>query len=142
MPKDKTYAEKLKDPRWQRKRLEVFNRDNFRCQYCLNEHFTLHVHHLTYQYGFEPWEADDSDLTTICEDCHDLEHRIEERNRRLFDNIYALDEDFRNKMRCPACGNGDFNFVGSDVICSVCGWRCNNPDIQKIITDLIIPHQQ
>ena len=28
------YSEKLKDPRWQKKRLEILERDNFRCQYC------------------------------------------------------------------------------------------------------------
>jgi 5-methylcytosine-specific restriction endonuclease McrA len=28
------YSEKLRDPRWQKKRLEIFQRDNFICQNC------------------------------------------------------------------------------------------------------------
>jgi len=27
-----TYSEKLKDPRWQKKRLEILSRDNFTCE--------------------------------------------------------------------------------------------------------------
>ena len=30
------YVEKLKDPRWQRKRLEIMQRDGFRCREWLN----------------------------------------------------------------------------------------------------------
>jgi len=63
-----TYAEKLKDPRWQKKRLEVLNRDFFLCKYCMDGTTTLHVHHL--KYNGEPWEAKSEDLITLCEHCH------------------------------------------------------------------------
>lgn len=65
----KTYADKLKDPRWQRKRLNIFNRDNWRCALCRTRDATLHVHHLAY--SGEPWEAPDRDLVTLCENCHE-----------------------------------------------------------------------
>lgn len=69
----KNYGEKLKDPRWQKKRLEVFQRDEFMCQNvgCLATDKTLHVHHLIYFKGKEPWDIDIKYLLTLCEDCHE-----------------------------------------------------------------------
>lgn len=64
----KSYAEKLKDPRWQKKRLEVLNRDNWTCVLCENSKEELHVHHEKY-YG-EPWDVDLKDLKTCCWVCH------------------------------------------------------------------------
>lgn len=69
-----TYREKLKDPRWQRKRLEILSRDDWQCRFCMDRYSTLHVHHLNY-HG-EPWEAPGDQLVTLCELCHD-----EERDR-------------------------------------------------------------
>lgn len=67
------YSEKLKDPRWQKKRLEIFKRDNWACQFCGDTTQTLHVHHLLYHSGHLPWEYDESELITLCEYCHDIE---------------------------------------------------------------------
>lgn len=70
--KQEQYAKKLQDARWQRKRLEVFSRDNFTCQGCgKNEHhsITLNCHHIKYGNG-EPWEIDSKHLTTVCNSCH------------------------------------------------------------------------
>lgn len=63
-----TYSEKLKDPRWQKKRLEVLNRDNFMCTQCCDSRKTLHVHHL--KYNGNPWDVEIKYLKTLCEDCH------------------------------------------------------------------------
>ena len=41
----KSYYEKLLDPRWQKKRLEILNRDEFKCRSCGDDKSTLHVHH-------------------------------------------------------------------------------------------------
>jgi hypothetical protein len=62
------YSEKLKDPRWQRKRLEVMQRDGFTCLCCGDTKTTLNVHHK--QYHGDPWEAPMDSLETLCEDCH------------------------------------------------------------------------
>lgn len=64
----KTYSEKLQDPRWQRKRLEVFSRDDFKCCLCQDDKTTLHVHHE--EYNGEPWEAPIDRLKTLCAECH------------------------------------------------------------------------
>lgn len=71
-----SYSEKLKDPRWQRKRLEVLKRDNFTCQGCGETMETLHIHHLDYKKGCDPWDYDDSELITFCEKCHKWEHKL------------------------------------------------------------------
>ena len=64
------YLEKLKDPRWQKKRLEIFKRDEWRCKCCGSKDRTLHVHHLCYSKGKDPWEIDEGFLITVCEECH------------------------------------------------------------------------
>lgn len=65
---NKTYAQKLQDPRWQQKRLLVFNRDNWKCIECGNEKLQLEVHHESY-IG-DPWDAPIETLTTLCNKCH------------------------------------------------------------------------
>lgn len=67
------YRKKLQDPRWQRKRLEIFERDEWTCQECGATDKPLHVHHLEY-HRCQPWEYHESKLVTLCEDCHAEEH--------------------------------------------------------------------
>ena len=64
-----TYSDKLKDPRWQKKRLQILERDNWACVKCTDKESTLCVHHL--KYHGNPWESDNKDLVTLCEDCHE-----------------------------------------------------------------------
>lgn len=66
----KTYLEKLKDPRWQKKRLEILERDEWTCRSCGNKKKTLHVHHQ--KYSRYPWSINSDFLITYCEDCHNL----------------------------------------------------------------------
>jgi len=68
-----TYSEKLRDPRWQKKRLEILNRDEWECRRCLDKETTLHVHHVYYEDGKEPWEYPDKALVTLCATCHESE---------------------------------------------------------------------
>lgn len=78
-----TYFEKLKDPRWQRKRLEVMQRANFRCENCdmvetgrHPEKGPLHVHHGWYERDVQPWEYPDEAYQCLCEDCHKEAERL------------------------------------------------------------------
>ena len=68
------YSEKFKDPRWQKLRLKVFERDEWKCQSCGSEKETLVVHHFYYKQGADPWEYDMDALITLCEGCHEFEH--------------------------------------------------------------------
>jgi 5-methylcytosine-specific restriction endonuclease McrA len=73
------YSELLKDPRWQRVRLKILERDKWQCQGCGEKEKTLHVHHKFYQVGFMPWDYNDEILITLCEECHlSEEQRIKE----------------------------------------------------------------
>jgi hypothetical protein len=65
-----SYSEKLKDPRWQKKRLEVLQRDGFACVACLATEKTLHVHHCCYTGKMDPWDYESPLLITLCEKCH------------------------------------------------------------------------
>jgi hypothetical protein len=69
-----TYSEKLLDPRWQKKRLLIFQRDNFECTECGDGKKTIHVHHKEYIKWKEPWDYEDDLLTTLCADCHQSKH--------------------------------------------------------------------
>lgn len=64
-----TYAEKLQDPRWQKKRLTILERDNWCCQHCFDSDITLHIHHLSYT-GKNPWDSPEDQLLTVCKHCH------------------------------------------------------------------------
>lgn len=70
----KTYYEKLKDPQWQKKRLEVMAANDFHCEICGDGENTLNVHHKEYFRGLEPWEYEIGQLACICESCHQNSH--------------------------------------------------------------------
>lgn len=64
-----TYAEKLKHPKWQKRRLEILQRDGFKCQLCGDVNTTLHIHHTGYR-KVDIWDYKDEELITYCEVCH------------------------------------------------------------------------
>lgn len=84
-----TYSEKFKDPRWQKKRLEILNRDNFMCDCCYDNKNTLHVHHRLYYKDRDPWDYDNILLVTLCDDCHSYQHK-EEPYKRLLTIIFTM----------------------------------------------------
>lgn len=69
----KSYSEKLQNPLWQRKRLEIFDRDNWTCQQCGDKTTQLEIHHTSYWSQFEPWEYPNDMLITVCHRCHGTE---------------------------------------------------------------------
>lgn len=82
-----TYKEKLLDPRWQKKRLEILQRDNFTCQLCKSKEKTLHVHHKKYISNMSPWEYNNDLLSTLCFECHEVE---KENMEYQLDNLQDL----------------------------------------------------
>ena len=98
-----SYAEKLKDPRWQKKRLQIFERDGWACQICDDTESMLVVHHRDYQRGREPWEHPDELLIALCEHCHageldrsEIEQSLIHHLRRLFlsNELFILNDAF------------------------------------------------
>lgn len=84
------YNELLKDPRWQRKRLEAMPADRFTCQICFRTGKTLNVHHKKYIPGTMPWEYDTRDLITLCEDCHAKYHRETKKIKIISETLYEI----------------------------------------------------
>jgi hypothetical protein len=87
-----TYSEKLRHPKWQKKRLEVLNRDGFTCRNCWSGDKTLDVHHLIYLKGRDPWEYPLDHLLTLCHECHE---EVEEDQK---EQCFELGELFKLKI--------------------------------------------
>lgn len=67
------YSEKLQDPKWQKKRLRVFDRDKWKCVQCGRKNVSLHVHHKKYHKSGDPWKTNIRSLETLCRICHEAE---------------------------------------------------------------------
>jgi 5-methylcytosine-specific restriction endonuclease McrA len=107
------YEEKLKDPRWQKRRLEIFSRDNWACTKCKNKISTLQVHHTEYIQGRAPWDYPGHYLITLCELCH---LRVSDKMEVLPELRYEKGRDPRwqkirletmelAKFTCKNCGS-------------------------------------
>jgi 5-methylcytosine-specific restriction endonuclease McrA len=73
-----TYSEKLRSPKWQRKRLEILQRDGFKCIFCGSDDRNLQVHHIVY-WKREPWDYPDYLYQTLCDECHDERQRLTDK---------------------------------------------------------------
>lgn len=73
-----SYSERLKDPKWQRRRLEIMGRDCFTCQKCGAKDKTLSVHHRYYIAARQPWDYPGNILVTLCEKCHQEEEQFKD----------------------------------------------------------------
>ena len=69
------YAEALQHPKWQKKRLKMFERGNWQCRECGDTETMLHLHHLKYTKKY-PWNEPAKNLITICSNCHKKKHKI------------------------------------------------------------------
>lgn len=113
-----TRRQKRLDPRWQRKRLEILDRDGWRCVACSTTTSTLHVHHI--RYGAQLWDGAPEDFQTLCEECHsDLGphprggvfwKHIASRNLTVFRAVHcpkcaASLPDGPDGERCEKCGH-------------------------------------
>lgn len=72
-----TYQEQRRDPRWQKRRLEILERDRFRCRNCETSDRELHVHHRYYIPKRSLWAYPDGSLITLCSYCHNLAHNYD-----------------------------------------------------------------
>jgi hypothetical protein len=90
---NKSYYELLKDPRWQRARLEVMEAADFKCGECGDSESTLNVHHGYYEKDTKPWEYIDSTLHCLCESCHQEYHHRMERIKFLMGTLPLQDLD-------------------------------------------------
>jgi hypothetical protein len=81
------YADMLRDPKWQRKRLEVLKDADFSCENCGNNEEELSVHHRFYKKGAKPWEYENGDLVVYCKKCHEEWHEAKKELDIIIGNI-------------------------------------------------------
>lgn len=80
---DSTTEKGYDDPLWKQRRREIIGRDSSTCQNC-GETFPrqlLNVHHRCYREYSDGtrlplWDYPDSDLITLCRDCHEEGHQL------------------------------------------------------------------
>lgn len=85
--KAKTYSDNLKDPRWQKLRLKIMERDEFKCRQCLDDKEQLQIHHIKYIANKLPWEYPEELLETLCVDCH---KSITETNESIKNSLFEI----------------------------------------------------
>lgn len=104
------YADKLKDPRWQKKRLEILEAAKWQCEECQSKTDTLHVHHLYYEFGKDPWDYPDMAYRVLCDEHHKYQHII----KQLLDEQLAM--EFRSQKDLDAlmevCGAISEEMIG------------------------------
>lgn len=86
----KSYLDQLKDPRWQKKRLELFSRAGFRCENCGFSEEQLHAHHRIYRKGKMLWEYPNEEYLVLCRSCHS---RVSEKLKVIQERISLLSLD-------------------------------------------------
>lgn len=131
-----TYSEKLQDPRWQKKRLNVLELDDYTCQLCGSTTKSLQVHHKYYIHGLNPWEYDVKTLTTLCADCHQLEGDMKkEYEPKLLRAIYDAGftaADIGELVK----GFGDMELQDKSFkVAQAYNYALTTPDLQKQILE-------
>ena len=129
------YRDKLRDRRWQMKRLQVFNRAKWECESCKSSdnHIPLHVHHKVYR-RIDPWEYRLEDLESLCERCHTKEHEYLKGNGKFKEGeCYTLNVIFAT-LCIPQNDNtlGTFlPMVKGHIVCGLFHkqWNPDAPDI-------------
>jgi len=94
------FLQRYRDPRWQRIRLRIMERDDWKCRKCGATDNSLQVHHKKYE-GAMPWETSDRYLVTLCDRCHERLTELQRETRNILaevpiDQMAAIVEILRN----------------------------------------------
>ena len=130
----KTYFEKLKDPRWQRKRLEIMSLDEFSCGSCGDKSSQLNVHHRYYITGRMPWEYPDWSLITLCNECHKERHDMDE-SRHEAANL-PREQEFETIMTFLCDQGREFEEMAWDIAAQIGMMRSdlgNREALEKVL---------
>lgn len=126
------------DPRWQRLRLQVMDRDAWRCVACGDTKSTLHVHHK--RYCGDIWDSPPEDLQTLCNSCH-MSLGQHPKAGVWYQAICEISREFLGANNwhdrpdkvekdavalavehCPQCGRHEFSSGDKVLSCLSCGW--------------------
>lgn len=136
------YSELLKDPRWQKLRLQVFERDGWECQLCSSKTKTLNVHHKRYERGKNPWEYPIASLLTLCESCHKDEYESRrEAEQDLLDTLrdkgvlFCDIGELSRAFKSLPCENISYEFIGALV------HVITSPTARAVLLDQYFAHE-
>lgn len=107
--KAENYAELLRDPRWQKARLETMQRAGFACERCGDKETTLNVHHKNYKRNHAPWEYELSNFVCLCRDCHEIVHKQKEMINNLLPYVQI---DIAELMSALVANQDNGRYVG------------------------------
>lgn len=119
------YRTLLRDPRWQKRRLQIFEHDDWRCQQCGATERELQVHHRWYQRGAAPWESPEEALLTLCVSCH--------KEREMRQGILTA---AGRLAPCPVLSDKRDYRAGTDVVRAAYGdnghWYYSIDDLEEV----------
>jgi RNA polymerase subunit RPABC4/transcription elongation factor Spt4 len=153
-------ANDYSDPRWQKLRLRVMDRDAWMCVACGDTKATLHVHHKRYCGNI--WDSPVEDLQTLCNGCH-MGLGSHPKAGIWYELVSDIKSDFlvadnwNNKpdklskdavsvavQNCPQCGHREFSAGENLINCLACGWYLEllGPTFLHTPATLINPEKQ
>lgn len=122
------YGTALKDPRWQKKRLEIMNRDDFTCLLCSDKETSFNIHHKAYRANTSPWDYEDSNFQTLCEHCHAAVEELKKINATAIICAKSLHETVDNTIILTlVVSNEHARFVKIYIY---------NLDVKKVIAEI------
>lgn len=89
------YSQQLDDQRWKWKADNIRKRDEHKCRGCGKSNRQLDVHHIRYVEGRQAWDYDESDLVTLCHECHEKVHEHQEFIDSLHGGSLFYDTGFK-----------------------------------------------
>ncbi len=135
------YSAKLRDPRWQKLRLQAFERDEWTCQICYDTETTLAVHHKYYLKDLDPWEYSLEALVTLCEPCHNDEYEGRPESEKAL--LHALREKgfFAGDVQNLAIGFHKMPMLHlPEVVATAYEWALKTPEVQRQILSQYFEH--
>jgi hypothetical protein len=96
-----SYAEQLRDVRWQKVRLKCLEAASWKCQQCGSDDKQLHVHHRVYVRGRKAWEYDEHELSVLCDRHHEIEHAAKDLLESM---ILAVGDAATHQQLCAMVG--------------------------------------
>lgn len=126
-----SYLELLKDPRWQKRRLEILERDGWECQNCGGKDKTLHVHHKRYR--GKPWETRANKLKIRTPSLAKFK-RLQRRLGLVTYECVGLLETlwWVTAQNAP---QGDIGRLGDEEIAAMVEWRGDAVELVKALTE-------
>ena len=119
------YSSYLRCPEWSVLRLKIIARDNQTCDSCKCKKSIrdLRVHHQCYYNDIEtPWQYEEKDLITLCDECHKAYHEkngiwVVEVCDRCFGDRYIKEYEHIEKGICFKCWGKGIVFKNKNILC-------------------------